>query len=106
MRKEGLTRVSRLKIDGIIWYDEIIEKLERKHHVRQHEVREVFVGRPLFRFVEHGHRLNENVYSASGRTMAGRYLIVFFVHKQNNHALVLSARNMTDGEKKKFREKR
>ena len=94
-----------MKIEGLIWYDEIIEKLERKHHVLQQEVREVLIGRPLFRFVERGHRANESVYSASGRTISGRYLIVFFVLKKNNHALVISARDMTDGEKKKFREK-
>jgi hypothetical protein len=30
-----------LKLSGIIWLEEIVEKIERKHHVTQDEVREV-----------------------------------------------------------------
>ena len=37
-----------MKIKGFIWFEEIIEKLDRKHHVRQEEVREVFANRPKF----------------------------------------------------------
>ena len=39
------------------------------------------------------------MYSASGQTDAGRYLIVFFIHKQDNTALILSARDMDKKEK-------
>lgn len=78
-----------MKIEGLIWYDEIIEKLERKHRVQQHEIREVLGSRPLFRFVEYGHRLGENVYSCNGQTNSGRYLIIFFIHKSDNKALIL-----------------
>ena len=31
-----------MRIEGIIWIDEIIEKLFEKHHVLQDEVREIF----------------------------------------------------------------
>jgi uncharacterized DUF497 family protein len=89
-----------LKIKGIIWLDDIIEKLIRKHNVQQHEVREVFVNRPCFRFVEKGHRSEENVYVAMGQTDSGRYLIVFFVYKTDKRALILSARDMTKSERK------
>jgi hypothetical protein len=44
----------------------------------------------IARFVEKGHRRGENVYAASGQTEAGRYLTVFFVHKQGGRALILS----------------
>jgi hypothetical protein len=30
-----------LKLSGIIWLDEIVEKIERKHRVTQDEVREI-----------------------------------------------------------------
>jgi hypothetical protein len=43
-----------MKIYGFIWYDYIIEKLEREHNVHQYEVREIFANRPKFRFVEKG----------------------------------------------------
>jgi hypothetical protein len=36
-----------LKIKGIIWIDEIIDKLATKHHVSQDEVLEVLDGRAI-----------------------------------------------------------
>jgi uncharacterized DUF497 family protein len=93
-----------LKINGIIWIDEIIEKLLRKHNVVQDEVREVFGNNPHFRFVENGHRPGEHVYAAMGRTDAGRYLIVFFVRKQDKRALIVSVRDMTAAERKRYAE--
>ena len=94
-----------MKIKGFIWFEEIIEKLERKHRVRQEEVREVFAHRPKFRFVEKGHHSGENVYAALGNTNAGRRLIVFFVYKKDKSALILSSRNMTPAERKKHEQK-
>lgn len=94
-----------MKIKGLIWFEEIIEKLERKHHVQPEEVKEVFLGRPKFRFVENGHRSKENVHAALGRTNEGRYLIVFFVYRQDKSALILSARDMTPTERKKYEQK-
>jgi uncharacterized DUF497 family protein len=91
-----------LRIEGIIWFDEIIEKLEWKHNVQPREVIEVFVNKPEFRFVEKGHRSSENVYAAMGQTDAGRCIIIFFIYKKNKHALILSARNMTDTERRKY----
>ncbi len=89
-------------ISGIIWIDEIIDKLERKHNVQQDEARQVLRNAPHFRFVETGHKPGENVYAALGRTDAGRYLIVFFVLKKDKRALIVSARTMTDAEKKRY----
>jgi len=93
-----------VKINGFIWIDEIIEKLEQKHHVQQYEVREVFARQPKFRFVEKGHVSGEDVYAALGQTNTGRYLIVFFVYKKERQALILSARNMTTAERRKHEE--
>jgi len=91
-----------LKIEGVIWLDEVIEKLGRKHNVQQNEVREVFASRPYFRLIEKGHRSGENVYAAMGRTDAGRYLIVFFVYKKDRHVLILSTRDMTQAERRRY----
>lgn len=91
-----------MKISGIIWIEEIIEKLERKHNVQQGEVRQVLRNDPQFRFVETGHRPGENAYAALGRTDAGRYMIVFFVLKKDKRALIVSARTMTDAERKRY----
>ena len=56
-----------MKIIGLIWLDEIIDKLDRKHHVNQREVVEIITNKPYFRFIEKGHRQGENVYAALGR---------------------------------------
>jgi uncharacterized DUF497 family protein len=94
-----------LKISGIIWLPEIVEKIGHKHRVDQDEVREVLRTSSHFRFVEKGHRKGENVYSAMGQTSAGRYLITFFVRKKSGQALILSARDMTVGERKRYEKK-
>ena len=92
-------------IDDFIWLPNIIDKLIVKHRVRQSEVEELFLNSPHFRFVERGYTAGEDVYSATGRTDAGRYLIVFFIHKPGNVALILSARNMDKKERKRYERK-
>ena len=91
-----------MKITGLIWLEDIVEKLEQKHHVQQYEVREVFANLPKFRFVEKGYRIGENVYAALGQTGAGRYLIVFFIYRKDKRALILTARNMTQAERGRY----
>jgi len=91
-----------VEIAGLLWLEEVIEKLERKHGVKPVEVREVFAQRPHIRFVERGHRRGENVYAALGKTDSGRFLIIFFVHKTDQRALILSARTMTDAERRRY----
>ncbi|MCK4311835.1 MAG: BrnT family toxin [Candidatus Cloacimonetes bacterium] len=91
-----------MKIREIIWLDEIVEKLITKHKINQNEVLEVFLNKPYLRFVEKGHYSGENVYSALSKTDNGRYLIVFFIHKKNKKALILSARDMTKNERKRY----
>ena len=94
-----------VEITEFVWLDEVVEKISRKHHVEVHEAEEVFAESPKFRFVEKGHRPGEHVYSASGRSEAGRYLIVFFVHKTDGSALPLSARDMTKAERRIYERK-
>ena len=89
-------------IDGFIWLSDIVDKLVVKHQVTQDEVEEVFFDDSHYRFVEKGYRRGEDVYSASGQTDAGRYLIVFFVYKLGNMALVLSARDMDRKERRRY----
>lgn len=94
-----------MRINGFVWLEDIVQKLIWKHSVDTEEVREVFADKPRFRFVEKGHRKGENVYMALGQTDAGRYLICFFVHKKDKRALILSARDMTDAERKRYAKK-
>ena len=94
-----------MRISGLIWLEEIIEKIGQKHNVSQDEVREVLRNSRHFRFVEKGHYRDENVYSALGQTDAGHYLIVFFVYKKTRQALIVSARDMTDAERNRYEKK-
>jgi len=92
-------------IDDFIWLSDVLDKLAVKHNITDEEVEEVFFDRPQYRFVESGHRPGEDVYSASGQTDAGRYLIVFFIHKPDNTALILSARDMDGKERRRYERK-
>ncbi len=94
-----------MKIKGLIWLDEIIEKIILKHNVMPSEVKEVFANQPYFRFIEKGHRPPEKVYAVMGQTEGGRYLIVFFIYKKDKRAFILSARDMTAKEKKRYEQR-
>jgi uncharacterized protein len=94
-----------LRIEKIIWLEDIVQKLIWKHHVETKEVIEVLNNNPQFRYVEKGCQKGENVYAAFGQTKAGRYLIVFCIYKRNSQALIISARNMTTSERKKYEKK-
>jgi uncharacterized DUF497 family protein len=92
-------------IDDFIWLSDIVDKLIVKHHVTQDEAESIFFNSPKYRFVESGYRPGEDVYSASGQTDAGRYLIVYFIHKPDNTALILSARDMDKKERGRYERK-
>ena len=91
-----------MKIEGIIWIRNIVDKLISKHNVVTREVEEVLNGNPKIRFVEKGHARGEDVYLALGQTKAGRYLAVLFIYKRTKEALILSARDMAKRERKQY----
>ena len=92
-------------IEDCIWLPDILVKLFVKHNVTQKEVEEIFFNRPKYRFVESGYRKGEDVYSAAGQTDSDRYLIVFFIQKRENLALILSARDMDQKERRRYERK-
>lgn len=88
-------------IEGLIWVPDVVEKLEHKHAVSIAEVETLFEAKPVFRKIEKGRlNYNEHFYRALGQTDAGRYLAVFFIYKTTREALVISARDMSEGERK------
>lgn len=91
-----------MKIEGFIWYRDIIDKLLQKHQVTEDEVEEVFVNKPKFTFIEQGRVKQENMYSARGQTNAGRYLSVLFIYKKTKEALIITARDMDMNERRKY----
>ena len=94
-----------MNIEGLILLPAVAEKLWVKHRVEAEEVAQVFQEAPAYRFVEKGQREAEDLYTALGRTEAGRYLIVFFIRKLSNEALIVTAREMTENEKRWYARK-
>ena len=68
---DGTVERERMRIEGIIWLNAIVDKLAVRHHVAMHEVEEVLTNTPKSRFVERGDRQDEGVYMALGQTDAG-----------------------------------
>ena len=94
-----------MKITGVIWLRDIVDKLAVKHHVESYEVEEAINNKPKIRFVEKGQRKGEDVYLALGQSDAGRYLAVLFIYKRTKEALILSARDMAEKERKQYGKK-
>lgn len=93
-------------IRKIIWKDQFVEKLERKHHVSIMDVEEVLGATAHIRKASRGTVKGEDVYAAYGQTSAGRYLIVFYIRKVTGAILPISARDMDDAERKYYEKQR
>jgi len=91
-----------MKLVGVVWLRDVVDKLAFKHHVETEEVEQVLCSKPKFRFAQKGERKGEDVYLALGRTDAGRYLAVLFIYKKTREALILSARDMARKERRQY----
>ena len=92
-------------IDDIIWLEAVVEKLAWKHQILPSEVEEVLVGKCMIYKKETGKVEGEHLYNVLGRTNEGRYLSVFFIRKLGNKALIITARDMKDNERKRYEKK-
>ena len=90
-----------LMLRDIIWKIQFVEKLQVEHAVATDEFESVLFGRPHLLRVQRGRVKGEDVYEAFGRTPAGRFLVVFFIHK-TGAALPISARDMTQTERRYY----
>ncbi len=77
------------RIEGFIWEEWVIDKLDWKHNLVSDEVEAVFFNPPYK--VRHS---KEEKYFLYGRTDEGRYLFIVFVWV-GNWVKVISARDMT-----------
>lgn len=94
-----------MRITGVVWLRQVIDKLLWKHNVTTDEVEQVFDQSPRYRYIETGDVKGEDLYAAMGRAAAGRYLTVYFVHKRTGEALIVSARDMTKKERRAYGKK-
>ena len=88
-----------LNVEGFIWEDWVVEKLDWKHGVDPEEVEEVFFNRPYKL-----RRASSGKYLLYGQTEDGRYLFIVFVWV-DKLIKVISARDMTESEQRFFKRK-
>ena len=94
-----------MKITECLWIDKFVDKIISKHNVFPEEVEEVLSNQPLILKLEKGNVKGEDLYIAFGKTDSGRRLAILFVKKKNSRALVISARNMSEKERKRYGKK-
>jgi hypothetical protein len=94
-----------MKVEHIIWLDEVEDKILRKHGLERAEVEEALRNKPRFRYLEEGRVAGEDVYAALSRTEAGRYITVVFILKPGNECLIVTARDMTRKERRRYGKK-
>lgn len=82
------------------WWEELNIEHIAEHGVEPYEAEEVIDNNPLIL------RAGEGKYLAYGQTDAGRYLIVVFAPKSDRRVRVVTARDMTQSEKGRLRNKR
>lgn len=95
-----------MRLYEIIWNQDFVDKMERKHRVTADEVEEVLFSKPHMRRAEKGRVLGEDLYVAYGQAVAGRYLVVFFILKYQTAAFPISARDMTQAERRYYGQQR
>jgi uncharacterized DUF497 family protein len=94
-----------VRLTDVIWKTRFREKLLLKHGVTTEEAEDVIFGKPFIVKVAKGKVKNEDVYEVFGQTQHGRYVVVFFIHKAGA-ALPISARDMTDSERRYYEKHR
>ncbi len=84
--------------DYRFWWDEQNLDHIANHGVEPYEAEAVIAEAMLVRKARRG------VYVAYGQTDSGRYLLVVFAPKNDRRLRVITARDMTAAEKRRFRE--
>ncbi|MDQ3814307.1 MAG: BrnT family toxin [Armatimonadota bacterium] len=88
------------------WRRTFVDKLHSRHNVEPEEVEQCFANQPRLDFHSKGKQEGEDVWTALGRTNAGRYLVIFFILKLDGCILLISAYDMPDDLRKKYEHKR
>ena len=90
--------------DGFDWDEGNSNKNWHLHRVTNRECEEIFFNLPLIVILDSSRKSNEKRYYALGRTDSDRCLYVAFTIRAKM-VRVVSARNMTRSEERKYEEK-
>jgi len=88
-------------IDSLYWKDHIVEKIICDHGVMPEEVEEVIYEGDL-----EVRRFHENRYLIWGQSLSGRYLFAVLEEESKGVFVPLTARDMTNAEKRAYRKRR
>lgn len=88
-------------IEGFDWDQGNREKNWIKHHVKTHEVEEIFFNKPLLISPDPKHSQTEERFRALGKTSAGRLLFVGFTVR-NKLVRPISTRDQNQKERKDY----
>lgn len=87
-----MLRIESLEID-----DHILDKVESKHSIPFTEVEEACLSDR-----RHVRRGRQGLYKVFGRTAAGRYVLIVLVNLGGGSWKIVTAREMTDGERRLY----
>ena len=87
-----MLRIQSLEID-----DHILEKIESRHRISFTEVEESCLSDR-----RHIRRGGEGLYKVFSQTVAGRYVLVVLVNLGGGDWKIVTAREMTDGERRLY----
>ncbi|MFC1496663.1 BrnT family toxin [Candidatus Margulisiibacteriota bacterium] len=88
-----------MRFESFIWNKQNVEHIAR-HNVSIDEAEEVFIENPII------FRSRNNSYAAFGKNESGRYLPVIFTYKEKGVVRIITARDMSEKEKKLYKRKR
>jgi uncharacterized DUF497 family protein len=86
-----------LRIESLEIDDHILDKIESKHSIAFEEVEEACLSD-----ARHVRRSKEGLYKLFSQTGAGRYLLVVLVNLGRGSWKVVTAREMTDSERRLY----
>lgn len=87
-------------IEYLYWKDHIVEKITQRHGVTPEEVDEV-----VYEWTPEVRRSSKNRYLLWGQSRAGRYLLIVLEEESKGVFVPLTARGMSEAEKKAFRKR-
>jgi hypothetical protein len=87
-----------LYLESLLIDDHILEKIETKHKILWGDIEEVCYSESY-----HVRKGRDGLYKLFGKTLAGRHLLIVLVDKGSGDWKVVTARAMTDIEKKLFK---
>lgn len=83
-----------MRLRGIVWTPEILDKVQGKHGLQPEEVNQVCLDP-----ASHLRKARDGRYAVLGRTEAGRYVLVIGAYVGKGTLRIVTARDMTDSER-------